>query len=322
MKISIKIMNYEQAFNILEIDIINIKYEELTLEYLKKRYRKLALKYHPDKNGNTIESNEKFKKINEAYNYLKRELKYLNKEKEEEELKTDDDDFLQSSLYYDILKDFMKTVFETKYNDVLSKVVNDIIIAGKRTSVKLFDNLDKETSLNIYNFLSKNRSTLNLSEDILNVVRDIVVKKYNNVEIYKLNPCINDLLNNNLYKLNVNNKLYIVPLWHNESYFDGSGCEIMVICEPELPNNIKIDDDNNLIVDVSISLLKNLHDMILNDSPISFDIGEKSFKIPLSNLKIKREQYYYLKGKGISKIKKDIYDITDKSDIIVKFIIK
>ena len=321
MKISIKIMNYEQAFNILEIDIINIKYEELTLEYLKKRYRKLALKYHPDKNGNTIESNEKFKKINEAYNYLKRELKYLNKEKEEE-LKTDDDDFLQSSLYYDILKDFMKTVFETKYNDVLSKVVNDIIIAGKRTSVKLFDNLDKETSLNIYNFLSKNRSTLNLSEDILNVVRDIVVKKYNNVEIYKLNPCINDLLNNNLYKLNVNNKLYIVPLWHNESYFDGSGCEIMVICEPELPNNIKIDDDNNLIVDVSISLLKNLHDMILNDSPISFDIGEKSFKIPLSNLKIKREQYYYLKGKGISKIKKDIYDITDKSDIIVKFIIK
>ena len=62
--------------------------------------------------------------------------------------------------------------------------------------------------------------------------------------------------------------------------------------------------------------------MILNDSPISFDIGEKSFKIPLSNLKIKREQYYYLKGKGISKIKKDIYDITDKSDIIVKFIIK
>ena len=315
-------MNYEQAFNILEIDIINIKYEELTLEYLKKRYRKLALKYHPDKNGNTIESNEKFKKINEAYNYLKRELKYLNKEKEEEELKTDDDDFLQSSLYYDILKDFMKTVFETKYNDVLSKVVNDIIIAGKRTSVKLFDNLDKETSLNIYNFLSKNRSTLNLSEDILNVVRDIVVKKYNNVEIYKLNPCINDLLNNNLYKLNVNNKLYIVPLWHNESYFDGSGCEIMVICEPELPNNIKIDDDNNLIVEVSISLLKNLHDMILNDSPISFDIGEKSFKIPLSNLKIKREQYYYLKGKGISKIKKDIYDITDKSDIIVKFIIK
>ena len=88
----------------------------------------------------------------------------------------------------------------------------------------------------------------------------------------------------------------------------------------EVPKTFSM--DNNLIVDVSISLLKNLHDMILNDSPISFDIGEKSFKIPLSNLKIKREQYYYLKGKGISKIKKDIYDITDKSDIIVKFIIK
>jgi len=317
-------MNYEQAFNILEIDIINIKYEELTLEYLKKCYRKLALKYHPDKNGNTIESNEKFQKINEAYNYLKRELKYLNKEniEEEDEKEKFDDDFLQSSLYYDILKDFMKTVFESKYNDVLSKVVNDIITAGKKFSFKIFEDLDKETTLNIYHFLSKNRSILHLNNDLLEEVREFVVKKYNNVEIYKLNPCINDLLNNNLYKLNVNNKLYIVPLWHNESYFDGSGCEIMVICEPELPNNIKIDDDNNLIVEVSINLLKNLHDMILNDdSTISFDIGEKSFQIPLSNLKIKREQYYYLKGEGISRIKKDIYDITDKSDIIVKFII-
>jgi hypothetical protein len=211
----------------------------------------------------------------------------------------------------------MRTVFEGKYNDLLSKIVNDIMITGKKISAKLFDDLDKDTALNIYTFLSNNRSTLHLSQDILDIVREIVVKKYNDVEVYRLNPSINDLLNNNLYKLYVNNELFLVPLWHNESYFDGSGCEIMVICEPELPNGIIIDDDNNICIEVEISLSKLLND-ILNNNFIEIEIGDKKFNIFLSNLYMKREQYYRIKNEGLSKIKKDIYDISEKTDIIVK----
>lgn len=39
-------------------------------EELKKSYRRLALKYHPDKNQGNKESEEKFKEINEAYEVL------------------------------------------------------------------------------------------------------------------------------------------------------------------------------------------------------------------------------------------------------------
>ena len=37
---------------------------------------------------------------------------------------------------------------------------------------------------------------------------------------------------------------------------------------------------------------------------------------------MKKEQYYTIKNMGLSKIKNDIYDITEKADIIVKIIMK
>ena len=317
-------MNYQKAFNILEIDLSQVGYNDISIDYIKKQYRKLALKNHPDKNGNTPESNEKFKQINEAYHYLKKEMKYdtTNYNDNDNDNDTTNDNDIDndntSSLYFDILKEFMKTVFEGKYNEMISKIVNDIMITGKKISIKLFDELDKDTTLTIYNFLSNNRYTLHLSQDILDVIRNIVLQKYNNVEIYTLNPSINDLLNNNVYKLVINEEVFLVPLWHNELYFDNSGCEIIVICNPELPDNIEIDDDNNIYININFS---DYYEKILNNNPIIVNIGDKSFEIPISELYMRREQIYRIKNVGLSKIKNDIYDVSEKSDIIVNITI-
>jgi curved DNA-binding protein CbpA len=307
-------MNYKYAFEVLEIDISIIGYNNMTLKYLNKQYRKLALKYHPDKNGNTIDSNEKFKEINEAYNYLKREEVIFT---DRDEIIIDEKD---SPIYFDILKKFISTFFEGNYDEMLAKIINDIIITGKQFSVSLFDGIDKDTTLHIYLFLSNNRSVFHLNHEILDIIRNILFNKYKNVEVYKLNPTIKDLLNNNLYKLYINNELLLVPLWHNECYFDVSSCEIIVVCEPELPDNITIDEDNNICVNIKIEY-NSLHKLLLENGVININIGDEQLEVIVSQLHFKKEQYYTVKQKGLSKIKKDIYDISEKSDIIIKILI-
>ena len=67
-------MDCKKALQILNIDHYTIKYTDINKRYLTTQYRKMALKYHPDKHGNSPESTQKFQELLDAYHLLIKEI--------------------------------------------------------------------------------------------------------------------------------------------------------------------------------------------------------------------------------------------------------
>jgi hypothetical protein len=65
----------------------------------------------------------------------------------------------------------------------------------------------------------------------------------------------------------------------------------------KLPTNITIDENNNINYKLTIKIDTELSQLIKYDKVVSLFIGEKWFNIPLSYLKMKENNYIYLKDK-------------------------
>lgn len=322
-------MDLIQAMEMMEIESDEVT--KLTLGSLKKKYHKLALMNHPDKNGNSIESTEKFQKIGEAYEVLKRELVLLNPLDEE---KTQSPSSSMGTGYSSVLNMFLESILQGKYNEFILSTIKDIVLGVKEISMKMFDKLDRETTLVIYDFIFKYKNILHVSESILSLLREIILEKFKDIQIYILNPSIDDLFENNVYKLEINNTLYFVPLWHGELYFDAimenktsneernvgevlshNEYDIIVKCIPDLPPHMNIDENNNLYVNINIPFQTSL----LKEKSIPIYLGKKRFDIEIERLLIKEKQTYVFRKIGISLINEnDMYNVERKGDIYVK----
>jgi hypothetical protein len=315
-------MNLQRAFDELEISLDEIELTNLNQEYIKKKYHKLALKWHPDKNDD-INAKEKFQKINEAYDYLSNELFIINGQESSNTSK-------ESIIYTDILGTFISTLFSetTKgsYTDILINAVKEIVVNYDALTLtylrKIFEELDKQKAIEIYQLLYKYKDILYIKNETLDLVSLIIKEKYKNDRVFILKPSLKDILEHNIYKLYIDDELYLVPLWHNELYFDAKdGSEIIVLCQPKLPTNITINENNNIYYEKHIKIDKDLLYLIKNNKFVSIEIGDKWFSIPLDKLCLKEAQVYRFKCQGISKVfEKDIYNVSYKADIIVNIL--
>jgi hypothetical protein len=308
-------MNITEALNILELS--GISATDLKLDIVQKQYRKIALKCHPDKNGNTSESCKKFQELRDAYEIV------LNMLDEDVHIGGQNDTTTSSFSmnYFEILSQFIKSTMTSSndngFNEVLYKKVIDIIGNYQDISVGLFENIDRDTSITIYQFLCMYKEVLYITDDVIEKVRLIIQSKFDELVIYTIEPSIDDILKDNVYKLNIDNNLYFVPLWHKEMYFDSDKGDILVICNPQIPPGYMMDENNNLFVSsIDLPFTSNL---LENDTiEVQLPLCNKTILIDTSLLVFKKTQVVNLQGKGLLRInEKNIYNNSDRGDLII-----
>ena len=157
-------------------------------------------------------------------------------------------------------------------------------------------------------------SLFNGIDDLINRIELIIQEKQKQLNEIVLEPSIDDLLNQKVFKLKYEETEYLVPLWHGIMYFTNEKHNLMVRCSPRLPPYIDINDNNDIIV----YLKKPIQDCLDTES-ISISIGSKLIKISSDSLKLTRHQTYTIECDGIPRInEKKFYNIEEISNIIVK----
>jgi len=301
-------MNYKQACKNLEISSL----EEFDTEHLKKKYRTFALKYHPDKN-NDENAVQRFQEIQESYEYLLKCKNFETSDISSDEDETDSEDYSNKTNYKSLLFSFLKNIVTTDAKTKILYILKNISSTCETNALKVLSKLDKHMLIKLYEIIEKYSDVLHFSVDFLEKMKEIINEKLKNDECIILNPTLEDLFENNLYKLKVNGFTYVVPLWHNELIYDSSGNDVYVKCNPILPENVEIDEKNNIYVKKEYNLQE-----IWKEEFLTITLGKERFYIMCNELRLKEEQNVVFIKQGISRINtKNMYDVTNKGDVII-----
>ena len=315
-------MKISEALDVLHItnytihNIHNISYNEL-----KKYYHIQCLIYHPDKNNTDVNATLTFQTINCAYNVL-RELLLNNGDTNSDTGGETNGD------YNNLLLTFIN--FIVKYyasNENITQDINNFKINAnihiKALLTTLFDKFSITILEDLYFYLLKyikvktydandaNDANETIYNAIIEIIKTILEEKLSNHSIYILSPNLLNLFNSDIYKLQINDEIIYIPLWHNELKFENNIIKI----EPLLESHITIDSDNNIHY-IYTNSFNNIIELLNAKSNIIIDLEDQTFEININDLKFSHYQVYSVKNKGIPKINTvAILDNSIKADV-------
>jgi hypothetical protein len=298
---------------------------DVSLAELKKRYHILALKLHPDKNGNTPEATAAFQRLNAAYRVLLLEVD------------ANDDDACEKcggeemEAYSNIFMNFIKSLFSRNHNTkkdtdarippVLMELLHRIVHDYASVSVgAVLDSLDPTTLFQLYETLEQYNAAIRMDARIFEEITRIIREKMQKNNIIILNPSLKDVIQNNISVVQFEGHTFYVPLWHSELHYhvDGSDKQLIVRCVPALPDHMSIDANNELHIDVRADIKE-----LLNRSGGVLRIplyDDECVELCVGELHITPRQTVVLRnnGRGISLIcANDIYEEKNRAPICV-----
>jgi hypothetical protein len=275
------IENVKHALTILELE--SYPSNQYSICDIKKQYKKLALKYHPDKSN--IHNTSKFQSICLAKEYL------LNNSNSNTFLPKNETDI-----------DYLSEI------DTLCIMYNVIYKGVFTYRVKKNISNNAELSNFMTNFVLDNMMRL-----IEKKIKDNETTNPN-TKIILLRPSLCDLLNDNIFIYRNMGATFYIPLWHKEIFFydDKNEVEYVFIIIPDFTDtrnthpiisHVCIDDTNNLFIYIP----EFVSQLIIDDKTFTFD-GD-----------VKDNQYvFYEKGVCHTHNENNIYDISSRSNVFIR----
>jgi hypothetical protein len=320
-------MKISEALTILNITNYSIHtIHNISLNELKKYYHIQCIIYHPDKNNRDEDATLLFQNINCAYTTLKELITSYNENNKNNKNNENNENY-ENNTNDDLLVLFFNFIinFYSNSDNVANfkQDINNFKIKAHIHIKALLTNLFEYFSIaileDLYHYLlhyKKNQNdntndNTNIYNAIIEIIKTILEEKLEDHSIYILTPNLLNLLNSEIYKLEINEAIVYIPLWHNEMKFENNIIKI----EPLLDDAITIDEDNNIHY-TYYNKYSNIIDLVNAKSNIFIDLADQTIEINISDLKFSHYQIYSVKHKGIPKINTlNILDNTHKADI-------
>lgn len=278
-------MNTKLAYEILGVD------ENSTDEEIRRAYRLMLLKYHPDKNRNQSNCDHYFK-VREAYEYLYGGVNMGDENGSEDRRHFD---------YDAILRRFLSSIISEDHVEIAVLVLSKLcgFVSGQfgivsELAYPYLRKINRPMLKRIYNILVAYREALHICPELLEKIEEILRSPQND-EYIVLNPRIEDLFSEeNVYTLRYGSpdEIYYVPLWHHDMTYDYQGRDLIVKCFPILPPNMRIDEYNNLYVELEYDIdelwgKEKIDVGICKDKTVSFCPSELRLRPGLQKIRLK-----------------------------------
>jgi hypothetical protein len=279
---------------------------EMDRRVVRRQYRAQSLRLHPDKNPEP-DAAEQFQRMRDAYLWL---------EAPRTDAKADTDHIAET------LWSWFQDACESRL-------------------VQWIERQDKDTLYRMHAMLShptiaapwKNHPSICHIQSLLATTWKT---KCDQDQRIILRPTLTELLNDQVYRLVVEDNTYWVPLWVDELVYDLGSRELVVQCIPDLPSNVIIDDTYQHVyvscvfsisqdvwgkkeLEVVISPGNLSESTLLTKRPDSALIDELRYPIQVSQLRIDHlPQKILVTRRGIPRAntnKDNLYDVSRRGSI-------
>jgi len=346
-------MNFKEALIILDISLNDFDIDEtntILLDKAKHQYHKLALLFHPDKNRDEPAAIDNFRKINEAYEYIKcydftdnvkSENDFMNESSSDDEgepsFKIRD---FSPEKYKVYIKHFLSTIYKEipkKQKHVLVDLLSNLTFSCEQNVILILEKYKSNQILlfNIYNLIIKYKDIFKLSFEVLDKIEKFIkpllgeqlTSMKENNSVINLKSQFRDLIEGNVFyskKYNV-----YVPLWalNMELCYDITDIgEIIFNCSFDIKDISKSSMSDEI---QSISLNEEHRELYMNvvlkikdifdKENILLEIDGIKIKLETEKIRIKKKQIITLFNCGLLLYDiNDIFNTNNRGNIIIE----